>query len=340
MHPFEYSRATSDVAALEAGRDRTAKFIAGGTNLLDLMKEHVETPRLLVDINPLPMSGVEVSSSGLRIGALARMSEVAEHDAVVRGWPVIAEALLNSASPQLRNMASMGGNLLQRTRCPYFRDITFACNKRNPGSGCPAIPGENRMHAILGTSDACIATHASDLAVALVALDARLRLRNQSGERTVALMDFYREPGTTPHIENVLQPGEMIVAIDVPSSPHAENSHYLKVRDRASYEFALTSAAVGLDLNSGTIRSARVALGGVGTRPWRSVAAEQALAGKPAGAEAFRAAAEAAIQGARPQRQNRFKVELARRTVIRALEETADRSMQHARRRRNEEGVA
>lgn len=340
MHPFEYSRVTSDTAALEAGRDRTAKFIAGGTNLLDLMKEHVETPRLLIDINPLPMSGIEVNSNGLRIGALARMSEVAEHDAVVRGWPVISEALLASASPQLRNMASMGGNLLQRPRCPYFRDITFNCNRRDPGSGCSAIPGENRRHAILGTSEWCIATHASDLAVALVAMDARLRLRGQNGERTVALTEFYREPGDTPHIENVLQPGEMIIAIDVPASSHAENSHYLKVRDRASYDFALASAAVGLDLDSGTIRSARIALGGVATKPWRSVASEQALIGKPVSVAAFRAAADAAIQGARPQRQNKFKVELARRTVIRALEETADTSMQHASRRRSEGGVA
>lgn len=319
MQPFSYTRVGSASEAIEAGTNQS-KFIAGGTNLLDLMKEHVETPQRLVDINPIPHAGIEVTASGIRIGALARMSDVAEHDAVRRGWPVISEALLNSASPQLRNMASIGGNLLQRTRCPYFRDVTFACNKREPGSGCPAIPGENRMHAILGTSDSCIATHASDLAVALVAVDAQLRLRGSGGERTVALVDFYREPGSSPHIENALQPGELIIFVEVPAAPHARRSHYLKVRDRASYEFALTSAAVGLDLQGGLIRSVRVALGGVGTKPWRSRAAEEALLGKRPDATSFRAAADAAIAGARPQAQNRFKVELARRTLVRALE--------------------
>ena len=319
MQPFSYARVSSASEAIEAG-GKQSKFIAGGTNLLDLMKEHVETPQRLIDINPIPHGGIEVTATGVRIGALARMSEVADHQAVRQGWPVISEALLHSASPQLRNMASIGGNLLQRTRCPYFRDVTFACNKREPGSGCPAIPGENRMHAILGTSGSCIATHASDLAVALVAMDAQLRLRGPAGERIVALVDFYREPGASPHVENVLQPGELIVAVEVPAAAHARRSHYLKVRDRASYEFALTSAAVGLDLNAGVIRASRVALGGVGTKPWRSRAAEEALAGKQAVAASFRAAADAALAEARPQKHNRFKVELARRTLVRALE--------------------
>jgi len=241
--------------------------------------------------------------------------------------PVIAEALLLSASPQLRNMASIGGNLMQRTRCPYFRDVTFeACNKRNPGSGCSAIDGENRMHAILGTSSSCIATHPSDLAVALAALDAVVHVRGPKGDREIKATDFHLLPGLTPQREHALAHDEIITAVFVPSAAHAKRSHYLKVRYRASYEFALTSAAVGLDLDGTTIRSARVALGGVGTKPWRSMEAERALTGKSATSDVFRAAAEAALRDAKAQRQNGFKIELAKNTIVRALETVSGRT--------------
>jgi xanthine dehydrogenase YagS FAD-binding subunit len=248
------------------------------------------------------------------------MSEVAEHPAVMRHWPVLSQALLASASPQIRNMGTMGGNLLQRTRCGYFRDTGFACNKRVPGSGCPAIEGENRMHAILGVSDKCIATYPGDMAVALNVLDAEVELTGQSGIRKVAIGDFHKEPGDTPHIETVLQPGEMITGIDVPASAAARRSHYLKVRDRASFEFALVSAAVALEIDAGSIRSARVAAGGVGTRPWRLPEVEAALIGKSADPDTLRAAADRAGEGARPAGSNGFKVVLLRRTVLRALQ--------------------
>ena len=322
MQPFEYSRArnTNDaVKALSAGRQ--SKLVAGGTNLLDLMKEHVETPDRLIDINDLSMSAIEATPTGARIGALARMSDTAAHPLIRTKFPALSEALLLSASPQLRNMASMGGNLMQRTRCPYFRDVSFsACNKRNPGSGCSAISGENRMHAILGTSDACIATHPSDFAVALAALDGVVQVSGPKGAREIAAVDFHLLPGTTPNREHALAAEEIITALLVPSAPHAERSHYLKVRDRASYEFALTSAAVGLALDGATIQSARLALGGVGTKPWRSREAEAVLTGKRISDALFREAAEAALREARPQRQNTFKVELAKRTIVRALQ--------------------
>ena len=249
-----------------------------------------------------------LDANSLRIGAFARMSDVAANQDIQRQYPVIAQALLASASPQLRNMATMGGNLLQRTRCGYFRDVGFDCNKRMAGSGCPAIRGENRLHAILGGSDACIATHPSDLAVALVALDAAIELHGADGSmRTVALADFHREPGDTPQIENVLRPGEVITAITVPASPLAQHSAYLKVRDRASFEFALVSAAVALDVQGGTIRDARVAMGGVGTKPWRAPHAEAALRGAPANDDSFRKAAALAVQGARPGGSERIQ---------------------------------
>jgi xanthine dehydrogenase YagS FAD-binding subunit len=323
MNNFTYLQATQSKDATAAVRDhKAAAFIAGGTTLLDLMKLNVENHGQLVDINRLPFRGVEQTADGLRIGALERMSDVGENQLVVQQYPVISQSLLLAASPQLRNMASIGGNLLQRTRCGYFRDPAFPCNKRQPGSGCPAQNGENRNLAILGGSSACIATHPGDLAVALVALDAVLLLENAKGkQRRVPLLNFHVMPGTTPQRETVLEPGELIVAVTVPAAAHARKSTYLKVRDRASYAFALVSAAVGLDVQGGQVRSARVALGGVGTKPWRSLAAEKVLTGAPATAATFRAAADAAVRDAQPREQNRFKIELVQNTLVRALTE-------------------
>ncbi|MBF9142440.1 FAD binding domain-containing protein [Hymenobacter properus] len=321
MNNFSYLQTSQakDATAAVAGT-KGAAFIAGGTTVLDLMKLNVENHSQLVDINMVPFKGIEQTADGLRIGALERMSDVGEHPLVVQNYPVISQALLLAASPQLRNMASIGGNLLQRTRCGYFRDVAFPCNKRNPGSGCPAQEGENRNLAILGGSKACIATHPGDLGVALAALDAVLLLENAKGkQRRVPLVDFHVVPGNTPQRETVLEPGELIVSVTVPAAAHARKSKYLKVRDRASYAFALASAAVGLDVQSGQIRSARVALGGVGTKPWRSVAAEKILTGAPATEATFRAAAAAALRDAQPREQNRFKVELAQNTLVRAL---------------------
>ena len=320
MHPFAYARATRPEDAIAAvAPEPGAAFFAGGTTLLDLMKLDVATPTRLVDVNALPLAAIEPIPGGLRIGALARMSDVARDPAVLQGFPVVAEALLNSASPQLRNMASIAGNVLQRTRCPYFRDMNARCNKRNPGSGCDALDGVNRMHAILGTSAACIATHASDLAVALVALDATLRVRGPAGERSIRLLDFYTLPGQTPQVENSLQHGEMILAIDLPASPLAAHSHYLKVRDRAAYEFALVSVAACLRVEGGRVAESRIALGGVGTRPWRSPEAEAALKGQPATPDSFTVAATAALAAAQLRTHNAFKKPLAERAIVRAL---------------------
>ncbi|GAB3638597.1 xanthine dehydrogenase family protein subunit M [Hymenobacter arcticus] len=321
MNNFAYTQAASTKEATAAkAADKQAAFIGGGTTLLDLMKSDIEEHSLLIDINKLSMLGIENAATGLRIGALERMSDVGEHPLVVQNYPVISQSLLASASPQLRNMASMGGNLMQRTRCGYFRDTAFPCNKRQPGSGCPAQKGDNRTLAILGGSTSCIATNASDLAVALVALEAKLTLESPKGTtRTVPLADFYKLPGSTPNIENHLEVGELITAITVPAAAHARKSHYLKVRDRASYAYALVSAAVGLDVQGGTISSARVALGGVGTVPWRVPAVEKALVGKPATEETFRAAAALAVRDAKPYEHNKFKLELAQRTIVRAL---------------------
>ncbi|MBF9221828.1 FAD binding domain-containing protein [Hymenobacter ruricola] len=321
MNNFSYLQTAQakDATAAVTGT-KGAAFIAGGTTLLDLMKLNVENHSQLVDINLVPFKGIEQTADGLRIGALERMSDVGEHPLVVQNYPAVSQSLLQAASPQLRNMASIGGNLLQRTRCGYFRDVAFPCNKRNPGSGCPAQDGENRNLAILGGSKACIATHPGDLSVALAALDAVLLLENAKGkQRRVPLVDFHVVPGTTPQRETVLEPGELIVSVTIPAAAHARKSMYLKVRDRASYAFALASAAVGLDVQGGQIRSARVALGGVGTKPWRSVAAEKILTGAPATEATFRAAAAAAVRDAQPREQNRFKVELAQNTLVRAL---------------------
>ena len=285
MHPFVLERPRDLSAALasgaQAGRnDARAEYIAGGTDMVQLLQEDVRRPERLVSLAGLLDNRIEVVAQGLTIGASATMAEVAAHPAVVEQFPVISEALLNSASPQVRNQATIGGNLLQRSRCPYFRDVGYAgCNKRTPGSGCAAIGGENRWHAVLGTSENCIAANPSDLAVALVALDGSVEVRGPNGQRTVPLIEFHRLPGDTPHIETVLEPGEVIAAITVPASTAARRSHYLKVRDRASFEFAVVSAAVALDMDGSRIRQARVALGGVGTKPWRVPRVEAALAG-------------------------------------------------------------
>jgi xanthine dehydrogenase YagS FAD-binding subunit len=319
MMPFQFTRASDDDAAVDAAA-HGARFLAGGTTLVDLMREHVERPAALVDINHLPHRRIGITDRGLEIGALARMADVASDDAVVSIYPVIAQSLLASASPQIRNMASIGGNVLQRTRCTYFRDPGTPCNKRQPGSGCPARSGAHRMHAIFGTSDECIATHASDLAVALVAMDAVLHLRGRAGERSMPLADLYLLPGATPHLEHTLRADELIVRVVVPAGAHTRRSHYLKVRDRASYEFALVSAAVALDIEGGIIRGAHVAAGGVGTMPWRLRRVEEALVGHTNGEASWREAADRAIDGAQPLTDNAFKVELLRRTVFRALQ--------------------
>ncbi len=333
MKPFDYSAPGSLDEATRTGARPGTRFIAGGTTLVDLMKLEVETPEHLIDLNPLgdrdpSLGGVsELPNGGLRIGALARMSDVAWNAHVKERYPVLSQALLLAASGQLRNMASMAGNLLQRTRCPYFRDTATPCNKREPGSGCSAIQGFNRSHAILGTSEHCIATHPSDPAVALVALGAAIRVRGvgaqPSAERTISIADLHLLPGTHPERETVLKPGEVITSIDLTPLPFARRSLYLKVRDRASYAFALASAAVALDIANGAIRNARIALGGVATRPWRSTAAERALIGRRATPATFRSAAEAALRGAVPRRDNAFKIELAKRTLVRALTEVS-----------------
>ncbi|MCA1405383.1 xanthine dehydrogenase family protein subunit M [Ensifer sp. IC3342] len=319
MLPFSYEKARSEqeaIAAAAAG----ARYIAGGTTLIDLMREEVERPERLVDINALPLGDIRVEGSDLVIGALARMTEVAAHPDTLRLQPLVAESLIEGASPQLRNVASIGGNLLQRVRCPYFRMLDAPCNKREPGSGCSAIDGLNGGHAILGVSDHCIATHPSDVAVALIALDATMRVRGPEGERIFPVEELFRLPGDTPHLEHTLNPGELILDVRVPGGPHSRRARYLKVRDRESYEFALVSAAVAMETEDGVIRSVRIACGGVGTRPWRMRASEAALIGKEPGRPAFEAAARLAADGARPAAGNHYKVELLQRTIVRTLE--------------------
>lgn len=318
MRPFELTAP----ATVEAAVASSGTFLAGGTTLVDLMKLNVLTPQHVLDINELPLRGID-TSDGLRIGALERMSDIARHPGV---YPVISRALLLSASQQLRNMASIGGNLMQRTRCTYFRDVAMPCNKRQPGSGCPAISGANRAHAVLGTSEQCVATHASDVAVALVALDAEIRLVSATGSRTVKLADFYRVPGGTPEVDNDLRPGELITEVGVPRLDWASRSAYVKVRDRQSYDFALCSAAVALDIQDSRIVDARVAAGGVATVPWRLPAVEAALRGAPATQASFEDAASVAADGARPLSANGFKVSLLKRTVVRALLELTEGS--------------
>ncbi|HET7189484.1 MAG TPA: xanthine dehydrogenase family protein subunit M [Gemmatimonadaceae bacterium] len=326
MRPFEYSAAAdiADATRLVAASQNT-RFIAGGTTLVDLMKLNVETPSRLVDINRLGARHAYMNEvaplpdGGLRIGALVRNSDLAWSTVVKERYPVLSEALLAGASGQIRNMATVGGNLMQRTRCYYFRDTAMPCNKREPGSGCSAVEGHNRIHAVLGTSRQCIATSPGDMPVALAALDALVRVTGPPGERTIPVTDFHLQPGAHPGRDTVLRQGEMITAVDVPPLPWARRSHYRKVRDRASYAFALASAAVALDLDGTRIRDARVAFGGIATKPWRSREAEHALIGQTATTATFRAAAEEALRGAKAQSENGFKIELAKRTLVRAL---------------------
>lgn len=320
MHPFTLIRTTDEPSAIKHAAAKNTKFIAGGTNLVDLMKLDIEQPATLVDINGLDLKNIDVQPGGrIRIGALVKNSDLAWHPEIKKRFPLLSEALLSGASPQLRNMATTGGNMLQRTRCYYFYDPAFPCNKRLPGSGCPAIDGYNRNHAVLGTSDHCIASHPSDMCVALAAIDPVVHLHGPAGKRSIAFHALYRLPGSTPHLEHNLQPGEMIVAIDLPDIPWATRSLYLKVRDRASYEFALASAAVVLDIQNGMIRQARIALGGVGSIPWRSAEAEKALTNAAANEAAYTKAAQAALNLAIPHKHNAFKIELAKRTLVRAL---------------------
>jgi xanthine dehydrogenase YagS FAD-binding subunit len=318
MFPFSFTKVATEADALAAGAEG-GRYIAGGTTLVDLMRETVERPSSVVDINALPYRGIEFRDRSLVVGALVRMTELAAHPLVRARFPVVTQALELSASAQLRNMASIGGNLMQRPRCLYFRDVTASCNRREPGTGCAALDGVNRSHAILGGSPQCVATHPSDLAVPLVALDAVVVLRSSGGERRVAAARFFRQPGSTPEVEHDLNPGELIVAIEVPTGPHTARSGYLKVRDRQSYEFALASAAVALDMRGGVVRDARVAAGGVGTVPWRLPAVERVLVGKAPSAQLWAHAAERALDGVKPLSGNHFKVELLRRTVARQL---------------------
>lgn len=325
MQPFAYRRAADERDALAIAATRSgATFVAGGTDFVQLWKAGISAPDLVVDISRLPLDAVTVQPDRIAIGALARMTDVADHPVIRRDCPAIAEALLASASPQVRNVATIGGNLLQRTRCVYFRGAALPCNKRRPGSGCGALEGENRLHAIFGASGNCAATHPSDLAVALVALAATVRLRGSVGGRVLPVEDFFLLPGDHPERETVLGDGELVVEIEVPRSAATIRSHYLKIRDRASFEFAVVSAAVALDVEDGFIRTARIAAGGVGTKPWRLPGCEAALAGARLGETAFRQAVEFAGAGARPLSRNGFKVELLKRTVLRALEETGE----------------
>ena len=320
MQPFSYSKPTTLNDAIAAMQLQPGSaVIAGGTDLLDLMKLAVTAPSQLIDINGLPLAGIGVTNQGVTIGALARMNDVARDPRIVNGFPVLSQALLASASGQLRNMATVGGNLMQRTRCPYFRSNTFACNKREPGSGCSAIDGFNRGSAILGTSSKCIAVHPSDMAVALVALGADVVLASHSSTRRVMVEDFYLLPGDTPEVETVCEPAELIVAVEVPASPEARRSVYLKVRDRASFEFALVSVAAAVETKGSIIKSARFAMGGVAARPWRIPSVEAILAGKPASMKNFAAAATAALAGATSTPLNAFKLALAENAIKRAL---------------------
>jgi len=325
MINFEYTRANNVAEAVRLiATNRQAKFIAGGTNLVDLMKYDVERPSQLIDISRLPLTDVaETASGGLRIGALVPNSTVAYHALIGERYPLIASAILAGASQQLRNMASTGGNLMQRTRCAYFYDIATPCNKRQPGSGCSAIDGLNRGHAILGTSDACIATHPSDMCVALAALDANVEIVGPAGKRTIAFADFHRLPGDTPERDTNLAPDEIITAIELPPRGFAAHYSYLKIRDRLSYAFALVSVAACLELEGGAIKEARLALGGVAHKPWRDPAAEAALRGEAANETTFAKAADVLLRGAKGFGHNDFKVDLARRAIIRTLTQAA-----------------
>jgi xanthine dehydrogenase YagS FAD-binding subunit len=328
MRTFEFKRPENAAAAVAtAAQAKTAqqgadiRFLAGGTTLIDLMKLEVETPQRVLDINRLPFDKIEeLPNGGLKIGATVRNSDLAHHSKVQRDYAVLSQAILSGASAQLRNLATTAGNLLQRTRCMYFRDTAMPCNKREPGTGCPAITGANRMLAILGTSDHCIATNPSDMCVAMAALEATIHVQGQKGSREIAFGDFHLLPGNTPQRETVLEPGDLITHVTLPPPRTGSKQAYLKLRDRASYEFALASAAIVMTVTDGNVIYARVAMGGVGTKPWRSREAEGALTGKPANAANFRNAAEAALRGAKAQSENGFKIELAKRCLVHALQ--------------------
>ncbi|MDX6709508.1 MAG: xanthine dehydrogenase YagS FAD-binding subunit [Blastocatellia bacterium] len=321
MRPFKYSRANDATQAVQlAVANKNAKFLAGGTNLLDLMKEDVERPTELVDVTRLKLTEIKSSSGGISLGALAKNTDTANHPLVRQNYPLLTQAILAGASGQIRNMATNGGNLNQRTRCPYFYDVAMPCNKREPGTGCGAFEGLNRMHAIFGWSEKCVAVYPSDMAIALAALDAVVKVIGANGkERTIAFADFHRLPGDTPEKDNNLQPGDLITSIELPKNNFAAKSYYLKVRDRASYAFALVSVAAALETDGNTIKQARVAMGGVAHKPWRATQAEKVLAGKAATEAVFMQAAEAEMRNAKPLEHNRFKVELGKRAIVRAL---------------------
>jgi xanthine dehydrogenase YagS FAD-binding subunit len=323
MKPFAYTRAADAAHAVELIGGAHSKFLGGGTNLVDLMRETIEQPAALVDVTALSASIEEREDGGLLIGAATRNTALAEHRAVRARYPVLSRAILSGASGQIRNMATVGGNILQRTRCVYFYDDAARCNKRSPGAGCDALDGFNRSHAILGGSAHCVATHPSDMCVALAALDALVHLRSASGERTLPLAELHRLPGERPDLETRLGPGELIVAVELPPPPPAARSTYRKVRDRASFAFALVSVAAVLELDGGSVKHVRLALGGVAPKPWRALEAEQTLTGRPATSASFRTAIEAELTGAAPLGGNAFKVELAKRTAVAVLEELA-----------------
>ncbi|QKZ13732.1 FAD binding domain-containing protein [Spirosoma sp. KUDC1026] len=332
MNPFQFTRVTTPKAAISAvTKESGTYFLAGGTNLIDLMKREVIIPERLVDINKLPLATIEKTATGLRIGAMAKNSTVAEHELVKKNFPLLSQALNAGASAQLRNMATVGGNMMQRTRCSYFYDNTMPCNKRSPvqagpdkgepngPTGCGAIGGYNRMHAIFGTSEKCIAVHPSDMCIALVALDATVNVSGPKGDRKIPFVDFHRLPGDAPQKDNTLQPGELIMSVDLPMNEFAKNSHYLKVRDRASYAFALISVGVGVDMKGKTIQDVRLAMGGVAHKPWRLTEAEQFLKGKPATEANFKQAAALAMKGAKSFGENDFKLTMAPNSIVEAL---------------------
>ena len=324
MIRFDYQRPGATAEAVSAGRGDHAAYLAGGTNLVDLMKENVARPLQVIDINHLPLGAIEErEGGGLRLGALATNADTAYHPRVQKDYPLLASAILAGASPQLRNAATNGGNINQRTRCYYFYDVDTPCNKRNPGEGCGAIGGVNRIHAILGASDQCIATHPSDMCIALAALEAQVQVTGPEGERTIAFADYHRLPGDQPWRDNNLRPGELVTAIDLPPEGFAGHYTYLKLRDRLSYAFALVSVAVGMRIEDGEIAEARVALGGVAHKPWRVPEAERLLRGERPGEQVFRAVAETMLKGARGQGENDFKIDLARRAIVRALSQAA-----------------
>jgi xanthine dehydrogenase YagS FAD-binding subunit len=323
MNPFSYSKPTDVSQAINLAGPAT-RFIAGGTNLLDLMKENIARPEHLIDITGLPLTAIqETANGGLMIGALVSNADLAWHPLIESRYPLLSQAVLAGASPQLRNMASTGGNLLQRTRCYYFYDSTVPCNKREPGSGCPAKDGLNRIHAILGASEACVATHPSDMCVALAALEAVVHVEGRAGKRQIEFADFHRLPGDTPERDNQLADDELITAVELPAAGFTAHSHYLKIRDRASYAFALVSVAAALELDGDIIRDVRLTLGGVAHKPWRDKAVEASLKGQPVSREAFVAAADAMLRDAQPLEHNAFKIKLARRAIVRALSDAA-----------------